>query len=189
MQNKFTTISSWGSCLVWETAMKGIFFFCRVSTSNLCCPSSCGFLHEHRIYLPRWCFCPRNLPPAHGSLACRKPGARWETVPHSLQPAAALRTGAYDPGTSADTTSFPAAPLIFTSSGNSTICKPVTGPSSGPATATTVPNKSCAGPGEESATPLWVPAGKLSLNLQGQWLHHFPEQPIPVTQCFFWDFS
>lgn len=150
---------SWGSCFLLGNCSYGSLF-CRVPTSDLCCPSPCGFLHEYGVHLPRRRFCPRNLPPAHDSLACRKPGARWETVPHSLQPAAALWAGADDPGSSANTTSLPATPLISTSSGNSTVSRPVTGPSAGPAAAATVPNKSCAGPGEEPATPLWVPAGK-----------------------------
>lgn len=150
--------------MLCQIVIKGAFFiFSRISSSSLCCPPSCGFLHEHWVHLPGWCFCPRNLPPAHSSLACRKPGARWETVPHSLQPATALWTRANDPGTSANTTSFPATPLIFTSSGNSTVRKPVTGPSSGPAAAATVPHESCTGPGEEPTTPLRIPAGKLGL--------------------------
>lgn len=138
-----------------------ICLFWRLPTSSLCDSPSCGFLYELRIHFPRWGFCPRNLSSACSSFTCRKPGASWEAIPHSLQPAAALWTRPNEPGTSTDIIFFSAAPRILTSSGNSTVCKPVTSPGSGPAAAATIPYKSCAGLREEPSTSLWVPAGEL----------------------------
>lgn len=138
--------------------------FClrRLPASSIRYPPSCGFLYELGVHFPRWCFCPRNLSSACSSLTRRKPGASWETIPHSLQPATALRTRPDEPGTSADTLPFPAAPLVLTSSGNSAVCQPITGPGLGAAAAaaTTVSYKSCAGLREEPSTPLWIPAGE-----------------------------
>lgn len=129
--------------------------FWRVPAPSVCDPPSCGIFYGLRLHLPSWCFCPRNLSSAYS----RKPGASWETVPHSLQPATALWTRANEPGTSTATATFPAAPYIFTSSANSTVYKPVAGSSSSSATA--VPHEGRAGSGEKPSSPLWVPAGRL----------------------------
>lgn len=118
--------------------------------------------HFYGLRLPSsWCFCPRNLPSACSSLSSlgnQVQAGKQSHIPYSQQ-----RPSGPGPVTQGpqQPQPRPSSPSTSPRSASSTDCKPAAGSSSSSAAA--VPTKAVPALGEKSSSPLWIPAGEVTV--------------------------